>query len=132
MHRQLVILLLTALVFAAPGVAHAKPCTTQGAPSATALPLDEPKSLAGLMTNLGVWLTALADRGFERNLQKMGGACERTAFEAAGRQYVLRGENGGQVADRLALASSRGAPLAYVMAVPDLVAALKVAAGHNL
>ena len=108
----------------APLSAEAAPCLPSHESSAEPISLKDSGVAAPLLVNAGIWLAALGDKGFEKDLEATDIGCERTPFEAAGQAYVLGDPAVAIGAVRLARASRRD-PLVYLLPIPDLVVAMQ-------
>lgn len=124
MRRLVSVMLAAVLSGSVASKVEAAACTTSGDPAAIVLPIDEPGVGAPLLVNLGVWLGVVSKRGLNAKLSQMREGCERLRFEARGSVWVLRGESGETEIQRLAAPVSKGRVMAYVMAVPDIAAAI--------
>ena len=123
-------LALVLLLASAGAPALAAQCETIGDISAGVVPIETVESSARLSVNLGLWLGVINKQGFDASLQGMGRACERGGFQAASTNYVLRGENQGNTAPRVAVPASKRRPTGYLLPVPDIAAALKQESGR--
>lgn len=115
---------LLAVTAAQPALAAGE-CETIGDISAGVLPLNTVEDSARLSVNLGLWMKVINRQGFEASLGEIGRLCARGDFQAASTHYVLRGENQGHTATRIAAPRLRGRPTAYLLPVPDIALALR-------
>lgn len=109
-------------VWASPALA-AK-CMTEGDASAAVIDTTKPDTMAGVVVDLSVYLMALQNRQFNRDLIAAAeSGCQRVVFEALGTRFVLKQENG-QTPQRAAISVDPTQPLSYLIVVPDFAVSM--------
>lgn len=130
MRQGLGLKFLFAAIAAVPASAIASPCATKGVDDAVVRRVSarEQKGMSLIMSM--AMLPKIEKLSYETFLSG-GSSCERGRFEISGMPYDFIGENEDKGAPRRALSAQKGAPVAALIPVVDLLAALTSPAGNH-